>query len=110
MSPTVYVTIPLDDAGIPTNWRFWPRFSRENDDNDALRRYMWPQGLLPNYRGPKRYELFNMPFAKRKRAYTGRARGHLRFVKRPARGHLRFFRRKFNWKENIFALFHPCSL
>ena len=65
---------------------------------------MWPQGLLPNYSEPRRYELFNMPFAKRKRANV---RGHLRFVKRPkrpARGHLRFFKRKFYYHENTFVL------
>ena len=103
-------------------------YSRVHEDDDALRSYMWPKGLLPNYSGPRTYELFNTPFTKRsspnvrghlrfvgKRAARGHlrfvpgkraARGHLRFVgKRAARGHLRFVKREFYFPETTFVLF-----
>merc|ERR1712038_601212 len=60
------------------DWRYWPTISRISDDNDALSRFMWPQGFMSAYHSPRRNEissLFRNPFTKRA------ARGHLRFVK-----------------------------
>jgi len=60
------------------DWRYWPTISSISDDNDALSRFMWPQGFMSAYHSPRRNEissLFRNPFTKRA------ARGHLRFVK-----------------------------
>ena len=62
------------------------RPEKRNDGFDAYARYLWPGRLDPGgYFGTASdgYErLFNSPFTKRGAKYTGRGRGHLRFVRR----------------------------
>ena len=69
----------ISEDATNVDWRYWPTISRISDDNDALSRFMWPQGFMSAYHSPRRNEissLFRNPFTKRA------ARGHLRFVKR----------------------------